>query len=139
MRRKAGVYLAGPIHQCNDRQVKTWRKTATTKLGKYYTILDPVERDYRDNKDGKLDSIIVEGDKKDIDRCDVILVNWWKPSCGTPMEILYAWERKKLIITVTGGDVSPWLRYHSTKIFETLEQAISRLVEIHDKISIVSR
>lgn len=132
MKRKPRVYLGGPIHQCTEDQCTLWRRKATRELSLYYLVVDPVDRE---NDGSRTNKIIVEGDKKDIDACNVLLVNWWKPSCGTAMEILYAWERKKLILTIAGGDQSPWLRYHSTKIFGTLAEATKRLIEIHDSIS----
>src|SRR5258707_4663776 len=39
---------------------------------------------------------IVENDKADIDKSDVLLVNYVKPSVGTSMEILWAWLAHKI-------------------------------------------
>jgi hypothetical protein len=42
------------------------------------------------------------------------------------MEILYAWERGKKILLISGNnEISPWLIYHSHKRFRSLEDAIN--------------
>lgn len=73
---------------------------------------------------------IVEGDKDDIDHCGGLLVNCtFGPSYGTAMEILYAWQQKKLIVVLYDATkpVSPWLRYHSTRLITSLEEAVNFL------------
>ena len=82
------VYLAGPIFQCKDHECIDWRKEARRKLGGF-EIIDPMERDYRGSTDENYKRI-VEVDKALIDKCDILLVNHFKPSVGTSMEILYA-------------------------------------------------
>ena len=70
---------------------------------------------------------IIEGDKSDIDLSDIVIVNHTKPSDGTAMEIIYAWERKKVILTIVHGEYSPWITYHSTQLFNSLKYAIQHL------------
>ncbi len=117
------IYLAGPMFQTEDSECKLWRDEAVTRLNGH-TIFNPMIRDYRTGHDGHI-AEIVEEDKKDIDSCDLLLVNHTRPSVGTSMEILYAWERGKKIITVTHNNhTSPWIIYHSHKIFDNLEAAL---------------
>jgi hypothetical protein len=87
--------------------------------------LDPMRRDYRGREMGCVEEI-VEGDKVDIDLSTHLLVHYDKPSVGTSMEILYAWERNKPVIVVApeGTRLSPWLVYHSTKIFNSFKDAL---------------
>ena len=92
-----------------------------------HEILDPMKKDYRGVTDEKFREI-VERDKALIDRCDVLLVNHSKPSVGTSMEILYAWEKGKEVILISEDEaLSPWLLYHSNKVFHSLEDAIVHL------------
>lgn len=118
------VYLAGPINGCTDSECKDWREYVKRELGEENT-LDPMRRDYRGIE---LESVneIVEGDKEDIDASAIILVNYDRPSVGTSMEILYAWERNKPIIVVSLPEtrLSPWLIYHSSKILNSFNDAI---------------
>lgn len=119
------VYLAGPINGCTDEECKDWREWMTKEL-RGFGILDPMRRDYR-GKENESIGLIVEGDKKDIDQSDYVLVNYDKPSVGTSMEILYAWERGKRVIVVARGDspISPWLAYHSHDVVNTFDKALS--------------
>lgn len=117
------VYLAGPIFQMQDHECIDWRKEAKDRLNGL-EVFDPMDRDYRGSTDENYEQI-VEEDKAYINKCDVLLVNHLKPSVGTSMEILYAWERKKQIVIISkSSDISPWLLYHSTKIVNSLCESI---------------
>jgi nucleoside 2-deoxyribosyltransferase len=128
------VYLAGPIANCNDTETNGWRDIATeylTKLG--FEVLNPMKRDCRDKEiDDDLAKMIVEADKKDIEECDFILANLWKIGVGSSMEILYAWENKKIIISVVSGNISPWIRYHSNVLCENLQSALEEIKNIKE-------
>ena len=117
------VYLAGPIFQSEDSECIDWREEAKQLLDGHETI-DPMDRDYRGVTD-KFFKEIVEEDKALIDSCDILLVNYIKPSVGTSMEILYAWERKICAVVVSeNSENSPWLIYHSHEIFSSLKKAV---------------
>ena len=132
------VYLCGPINGCTDEECKDWRAYATTHL--QAETVDPMVRDYRDREDTAV-AEIVEADKADIDTCGTLLVNYVKPSVGTSMEILYAWERGKRILVVASPDVtiSPWLRYHSTTILDSFAAAVTLLNEQETVVASVVR
>lgn len=119
------VYLCGPINGCTDDECMNWREEAKRRLK---NTIDPMERDYRGLESECVDEI-VELDKQDIDNSDILLVNYVKPSVGTSMEILYAWERGKRIYVVApkGVTISPWLAYHSHLIFNRFEDFYSFL------------
>ncbi len=116
------VYLCGPINGCTDEECNNWRELAKASLK--CDTLDPMRRDYRGREDECVREI-VELDKIDVTNSEVLLVSYDKPSVGTSMEILYAWEQGKMVITVARPDarISPWLRYHSHFIFNTFEEA----------------
>ena len=105
-------YLCGPINGCTDAECVTWRKHVKKTFPR---AIDPMRRDYR----GRTDECyreIVDLDKQDVRRCDVVLVNYVKPSVGTSMEMFYAWTIGKPVVLwrLQGVSVSPWLLYHST-------------------------
>lgn len=118
------VYLCGPILGCTDEECQDWRNLAGEVLK--CETLDPMRRDYRGREDECMREI-VELDKVDVELSDIVLVNYVKPSVGTSMEIMYAWERGKMILAVVHPDavVSPWLKYHSHFMFNTFEEAFS--------------
>ena len=118
------VYLSGAMLGCSDDECRDWREFAKRELR--CRTLDPMIRDYRDNlMDGMLDMVL--NDKADIDASDAILVNFLKPSVGTSMEVLYGWERGKMIVLIAPGNsiVSPWLIYHSHHVFPSVEEAVA--------------
>lgn len=120
------VYLAGAINGCTDQQCKDWRAQAKEKLP---DCADPMDRDYRGVEDFHA-ADIVENDKNDINNSDVLLVMYERPSVGTSMEVLYAWEAEKHVVIVnnSGQTLSPWLIYHSHQIFRTLDTALQYLL-----------
>jgi len=118
------VYLAGPIFGCTDKECKHWRARARAAL-LGVEVLDPMERDYR-YSERDIYRKIVKDDKSAIDRCDLLLVNFLRPSVGTSMEILYAWERKKHVLIFTEAQaLSPWLLFHSNAVVRSLEDAVA--------------
>jgi nucleoside 2-deoxyribosyltransferase len=117
------IYLCGPINGCTDAECKDWREFV--KAGWEGPALDPMRRDYRGKEDESVREI-VEFDKIDVMNSDAILVNFDKPSVGTSMEILYAFERGKLVVVVASPEarISPWMRYHSHKIVHSFREAL---------------
>jgi len=121
---KKRIFLSGPIFQCDDHECMGWRQEVKRRLPDF-VVFNPMDRDFR----GRTDQFcreIVEDDKKYIDQSDILLVNHLKPSVGTSMEILYAWERGKHIVIISGDEErNPWMIYHSHKICVSLDDAIS--------------
>ena len=123
------VYLAGPIFQCEDHECINWREEAKKSLGKI-EVIDPMVRDYRGSTDRDFNEI-VEKDKADVDASDILLANCSKPSVGTSMEVLYAWENGKKVYVITENrETSPWLLYHSHEVFKSVGDAIRYLNEL---------
>jgi nucleoside 2-deoxyribosyltransferase len=120
------VYLCGGINGLSDDRCRTWREYAKERL--IGETLDPMRRDYRGVEDQNV-AEIVEGDKADIDACDIVLVNATRPSWGTAMEVLYAWERGKPCYSVASDPISPWLRHHSAMISDDINALIGAINE----------
>jgi nucleoside 2-deoxyribosyltransferase len=121
------VYLCGPINGRSDDDCTWWREQAKQSLT---DTLDPMRRDYR-GKEASAWREIVELDKIDVASCDVLLVYYDRPSVGTSMEVLYAWERGKRVVVVnkSGARMSPWLVYHAHSVFASLDDALATLIE----------
>lgn len=119
------VYLCGPINGCTDEECKDWREMVKARLP---DTLDPMRRDYR-GREAECVNEIVEGDKVDIEESDVLLVNYDRPSVGTSMEVLLAWQQQKPVIVVHAPDanISPWLRYHATTFCTSFDSAIKQI------------
>lgn len=121
-------YLCGAINGCTDDEAHNWRNDL---LEIFPYAINPMVRDYRDKELTNYREI-VDLDKRDVRNCSCVVVNYVKPSVGTSMEVLYAWQLGKPIIVWCAPDVrlSPWLIYHSTCIVHTLED-VAHKVEIY--------
>jgi nucleoside 2-deoxyribosyltransferase len=119
------VYLAGAINKCSDEEAKDWREEAKKILPLAVHVLDPMSRDYRGVEIENASSI-VEGDKADILKATAIIVKASKPSWGTAMEIMFAYQNKKPLYAFDAGPrPSPWLVYHCT-ICDSLQTACAK-------------
>jgi hypothetical protein len=84
-----------------------------------------MDRDYRGiEMCAAIAKEIVEGDKYDIDNCDVMLVKY-SESVGTSMEMMYGYMHHKEIVLVAPPQwvISPWSIYHASSIYDTLSEA----------------
>jgi nucleoside 2-deoxyribosyltransferase len=119
------VYLAGPINGCSDAEANDWRSLAKSFSG--FAFIDPMVRDYR-GKEAECVREIVCLDKRDIRESDVVIVMYVKPSVGTAMEVLFAWQLDKPVIVIdqSGAPLSPWLVYHSTCVVKTVSEAMEK-------------
>ena len=86
------VYLAGPMEHVSESDAKGWRDIATWQLNQadVYT-LDPTRRIH--NFEKRYMKRIFELDLRDIQECDLVLVNLDNPTVakhGTAMEVFYA-------------------------------------------------
>lgn len=126
------VYLCGPINGCTDEECNDWRSYVKKNLDSCY-IIDPMRRDYRGREEESYREI-VELDKVDVARTDALIVSAPKPSVGTSMEVLLAWQLGKFIVVVVpnGTVISPWLRYHAHHIVTSYKEALD-LIEIWDR------
>lgn len=127
------VYLAGAIADCTDQECMHWREEVETffapapRCVREVHVINPMQRDYRDVRITVENSKeVVEFDKVDIARSDVVLANIIKPSVGTSMEVLYAHTIGKIVVIYCeeGMNLSPWLVYHSHRIFHDLKEAV---------------
>jgi hypothetical protein len=98
-------------------------------------------RDYRGREDGHA-SDIVEPDKEEISSSDIVLANCFMVSSGTAMEILYASDKGKLVLVIAPQgfkDVSPWIKYHATKMFSSVAEAADHLLGLFTIPTLVER
>lgn len=124
------VYLGGPIAGCSDGEASDWRnalKQDKVHFMRGVDFLDPMQRDFR-GIEGDHTNEIVDLDKRDIRSSDVLLMYAPKPSVGTSMEILYAFEVAEtpcVVVVPEGAPCSPWIKRHATKIVKTIDEAMA--------------
>ncbi len=122
------VYLCGPINGCTDAEASNWRDEMKEH---FPNSIDPMKRDYRGVEEAAYREI-VDLDKRDVRECDIVLVNYIKPSVGTAMEVFYAWTIGKPVIVWCADDtvISPWMRYHSTAFVHSVPAVIDKVKEM---------
>lgn len=130
------IYLAGPIQAPEDNG-SGWRGF----IQEYWTEpnwLNPLDRHDPEEYDTLTVQDVVEDDKAAIDEADAVLVGWTRvPSVGTPMEILYCYERNIPVVvllepegsrgSVDKRDLSPWLVYHADGIHQSPAAALENI------------
>ena len=133
------VYLAGPVRNLDDGGL-SWRQEVREVLEPYYEIESPLDK-YNPsvdeisvvekptpNDDSEVGFWeIVRSDKAQIDKSDVLFVGHKSVKMiGTPMEVMYAYERDIPIVIWDMDDVgeknmSPWFRTHADIIESDLQ------------------
>jgi nucleoside 2-deoxyribosyltransferase len=124
------IYLAGPMSQCTEYDKKFWRE----KVKQYFRdkgyiaetkFVDPVEFVENNMKDA------VEGDKKRLEKCDVVIANMWKMSVGTIMEIKHAHDCKIPVYLVAPKSMKNnwWLKYHVKLMNSGLQRVCDYVIQ----------
>jgi len=125
------VYLAGAIDGQPAEAVTRWRRRATEALQREgFEVIDPTwGKDLTATYDPRE---IVEADLTNVDRADILLVEMNTPGhayIGTAIEIRRAWEQGKPIICWgTVNRASYFLLYHTSAIYDTLDEALGVIV-----------
>lgn len=133
IKKKVKIYLSGPIQNCSDEEIYGWRNKVIKLSEKWAEcIVPPVFALSQVNRNNSRP--IVEGDKRNIDSSDVLLVNIipGKPATGTHQEEIYAWMHGKYVVVVVPSEmdvtrISPWLLYHSHRVFISLTSAVDHI------------
>ena len=119
------LYLSGTNIEQDDARAK-WQSIAQGLL-RQKNIMCITPPKYRGTlSTPKLPSIEVQRDKSDIMMADAFLAKCEFPSFATSMQIMFAWSLQKKIILVTTS-LSPWLQFHASVIFSSLDEAIDAL------------
>ena len=120
------VYLSGQIQGLAREDAAAWRNRVKALLHPHQPVINPLDRGF----DGVDFTTIVESDIADIGACRAVLVKFDRPSVGTSMEIRYAYAERHIpvyVVDTSGAPRSPWLTYHTTRFFNTLEEACAFL------------
>ncbi len=117
---------------CEREESATWRERAKKLFSGRIVLLDPMRRNF---KDREVDSAneIVSFDMQDIADCDIVLVNYSKPSIGTAMEVFHAsFNLGKFVIAFSPlpyVECNPWMVRFCTKILKDLDAAVAYIEE----------
>lgn len=139
MNKTITVYLSGPMYLGLD-QASGWRNEVIKYLAgrrelpdlPKFNIFNPCNRWLE--KGGPLEAegpFVVQMDKMEIAKSDVLIVNATNPGWGTPIEQYIGWSTGKMIICFSDCDFpSIWAREHSHKMCRTHIEAAKWLCDI---------
>ena len=125
-RQKFCVYLAGPIHGCNDKQVHRWRDDVVRKYDSHLSFSNPAER-LLDQSAAPYE--IVEADLSAIDNADGLLVNMWRESIGSAIGVVHAHRAGKPVVVADPNHLnSRMLDFYADAVEETPLKAANALL-----------
>ncbi len=137
-----GTFAAQNVFNLYHERLKVKNKIYET-YPDVFTVLDPLR--------GKASNLVVGGDTttemiyasgnftpneimardlNDITRADILLMEMKAPSIGSSCEIMYAWQRQKMIIVVSTNPAviyHPWVNAIAAKIIPSMDDAIDYL------------
>jgi nucleoside 2-deoxyribosyltransferase len=122
--RKLKIYIAGAVRE------QAYREYVHRVYGDHpqLELLDPiriVEQVFPD---------VVEKDKLLIKQSDIVVAYVQNHSFGTCMEIIYAFENGIPVYTINPNRdhrENFWLKYHTTKFFDTISDCFDYIMEKH--------
>lgn len=123
------VYLSGPMENVSDEDGKGWRNEAISLL--IYNGVQGIDP-YNFGMQGRSDEAIIREDLYSLSTHQGMITNASQnvPMWGTPMEVYFAWQNHIPTVAFLGNaNSSPWLRYHTTAVVGTLEEAVEKIME----------
>ena len=120
-KQKIKIYLAGPISNCNDWQIRKWRGQVKKHWKKEFDFIDPA-----DSIEEMFSAFeVVRQDIRDIERCDAVLANMWKESIGTTAGIVRAARAGKVVVVVDPNQLrSKAVTYYASSVVSTPKDGI---------------
>ncbi len=112
------IYLAGSVEE------KEYRKYTHDSYGYMFDILDPLRM-----VDQESPELVLE-DKHLITISDCLVAYVERPSFGTPMEIIFAYEHDiPVYIITTKFMTNKWVKFHATRIFKNIDECFTYLLK----------
>jgi len=139
------IYLAGPVAAYQDGGA-AWRDRVQEEFGHEFDFRNPLDK-YNvpvddltivDGAGTSTDGVVsvtelVETDKQLLEESDAVLVGYSDvQSIGTPMEVMWAYERDIPVAVwlrddTAYDDLSPWYRYHAGAVRYNVDPALHYL------------
>lgn len=133
---KLKIYLAG-WHKDYD-----YRAYCKDEYGDKIIFIDPMEnisfdKLYKEIGKDLSDIYLIRRDKKLIEECDILVAKVeklppWEFSCGTFMEIMYAYEKGVPVFLISSDEniiENPWMKFHSEALFYDEKECMDFIVD----------
>ena len=122
------VYLAGPIHGCNEAQRSHWRRRVRDKWGDRFEFVDPNDAIVAVQTTAEAGYEIIRRDQQAIRSCDAVLANMWRESVGTAIGIVHAKREGKLVAIVDPNHIgNRILAFYADVVSEKLDDALRQI------------
>ena len=122
------IYLAGPIHGCNESQRSFWRRRIRDKWGDKFDFIDPTDQLVSSQTSDDAAYEIISKDQQAIKECDAVLANMWKESIGTAIGIVHAKLEGKLVAVVDPNHLgSRVLAFYADVVSDKEDDAVRQL------------
>ena len=116
------IYLAGPVSNCNEDQIKKWRSKFIQEFPKdSFKFINPA--DHKTNWSPSLEMI-------EIEKSDIVVANLWRESIGTVVGILQATRKGKPIVLINPNYIKSSLLYQivgEDYITHSIDDAIHKI------------
>ena len=127
-KRKSQIYLAGPIHGCNDAQIRLWRDSVKRKYGNQCEFLDPSENLLNQEASP---AEVVEADIRAIENADGLLVNMWRESIGAALGVVHAHRRGQPVVVSDPNHLqNRILTFYADAVTETPLKGMKALLDL---------
>jgi hypothetical protein len=137
------VYLAGPIHGCNEAQRSHWRRRVRDKWGDRFEFVDPNDAIVAVQTTAEAGYEIIRRDQQAIRSCDAVLANMWRESVGTAIGIAHAKDAGKLVAVVDPNRIgNRILVFYADVVSDREDDALRQLLvllELQSEIRAVSK
>jgi len=119
---KIKIYIAGTTTEIE------YRKHVKQKYKNIFELHDPME------EVNQHDLNLVVKDKELILNCDILVAIVKKFTCGTIMEIEYAYENKIPVYVITKEKLmnDKWLSFHTYKFFQTISTCFDDIIKTYN-------
>ena len=122
------VYLAGPIHGCNEAQRSHWRRRVRDKWGDRFEFVDPNDAIVAVQTTAEAGYEIIRRDQQAIHSCDAVLANMWRESVGTAIGIVHAKREGKLVAIVDPNHIgNRILVFYADVVSDREDEALRQL------------
>jgi nucleoside 2-deoxyribosyltransferase len=117
------IYCSGPMQTVPHEEMCGWRQELISKYSEF-DWLDPTRHAMQGNP------TVIERDKRDIAYCDAVLAHVPKFSCGTLMEIFFAFSvcgKPVVVVTPHEFHQDVWLKFHCHYLIDNFDDAMDFL------------
>lgn len=123
------IYLAHPMVHSNEFSSSIKEQVVEKLTNSGFEVIDPSKFGLSEDQIEEIVSRCLFG----VDQADAVVALATAPSYGMPIEVFHASKKEKPVYSfLAPGFRSPWIKWHSTKHFEKIDEMIGYLKGVRD-------